>query len=131
MRTIKAITTALFDQNHMATNADDALKKAKLRAPNAGQNLLHYMSFTAITNVGNDYQRQFKKQLSAKVWQDPPPSIAPNNYTTVGKFVVWEYDKKKDSLATKKYKLCLGLFFTDKPAIDKVELGIHHLQGVS
>lgn len=125
---IKCVTTGLFETSHLAKSEEDALTKGRERG--VGQRYLHFMQRDYLQNVDSDFERQFADELKADIWNAPNAHVAPNNYWTTGKYHLWEYDKNKDKVSIQKYQLCLGLFFTPKPLINKIEIGIHHIQGV-
>lgn len=125
---IKAVTTGLFEESHIAKSIEDAQKQG--RAREAGQRYLHFMKRDYLQNVDKDFEKQFANELKADAWVAPVADVVPNNYWTTGKYKVWEYDRNTDKVSVQMYRLCLGLFFTPMPSIDKIEIGIHHIQSV-
>ncbi len=127
-RDLKVITTADFEDKHLAKDREEALKKARDRQD--GGVLLHYIKKTDLSSLPDALKRRFKKELSEENFKTPTPDIIPNNYWTGLNVTVWEYDKGKDKINERTVELCLGLVEFRVNKDNKVEVGVHHLHAV-
>lgn len=125
---LKVVTTTNFEDQHIAKDRDEALKKGRDR--DGGGALLHYMKTTDLTPLQDTLKRKFSDSLSKEPFEEPKADIPPNNYWTGLKVTVWEYNKAKDTIEDKKVELCLGLINFKVNANKTVEVGVHHIQQV-